>query len=131
MDNRTGLCLSIQQPWAWLIVNGYKSIENRDWATRVRGVIGIHAGQKFDSDGFEWVTRTFPEINLPAIVEFERGGIVGTATLVDCVTEVESPWFFGKFGFILADAKAMPLIPCHGRLGFFRPDISSTLPEGR
>lgn len=23
-------CLSIQQPWAWLIVNGFKDIENRD-----------------------------------------------------------------------------------------------------
>jgi hypothetical protein len=23
--------LSIKQPWAWLIVNGHKDIENRDW----------------------------------------------------------------------------------------------------
>jgi ASCH domain-containing protein len=26
--------LSVRQPWAWLIVNGYKEVENRDWATK-------------------------------------------------------------------------------------------------
>jgi hypothetical protein len=25
--------ISICQPWAWLIVNGYKDIENRIWAS--------------------------------------------------------------------------------------------------
>lgn len=25
--------LSIRQPWAWLVVQGYKDIENRDWPT--------------------------------------------------------------------------------------------------
>ena len=31
------IALSIRQPWAWLIVNGYKDIENRDWKTHYRG----------------------------------------------------------------------------------------------
>jgi hypothetical protein len=25
--------LSLMQPWAWLMVNGHKDIENRNWAT--------------------------------------------------------------------------------------------------
>jgi len=29
--------LSIRQPYAWLIIHGYKDIENRTWGTRVRG----------------------------------------------------------------------------------------------
>ncbi|AWI90326.1 hypothetical protein C0214_19955 [Methylobacterium sp. DM1] len=29
--------LSIMQPWAWLIVNGHKDIENRDWRGHFRG----------------------------------------------------------------------------------------------
>ncbi len=37
--------LSIRQPWAWLIVNGYKDIENRTWSTRFRGKVLIHAGK--------------------------------------------------------------------------------------
>ena len=35
--------LSIQQPWAWLIVNDHKDIENRDWRTHYRGPVLIHA----------------------------------------------------------------------------------------
>ena len=26
--------LVVRQPWAWLIVNGFKDIENRSWNTR-------------------------------------------------------------------------------------------------
>ena len=33
----------IRQPWAWLIVNGFKDIENRSWATRYRGSLLIQA----------------------------------------------------------------------------------------
>jgi len=29
--------LSILQPWAWLVVNGHKDIENRTWGTGFRG----------------------------------------------------------------------------------------------
>ncbi len=36
--------LSVRQPWAWLIVNGYKDVENRDWNTKLRGQIWIHTG---------------------------------------------------------------------------------------
>lgn len=42
--------ISINQPWAWCIVNGYKPIENRDWATQFRGTVLIHAGKKFKED---------------------------------------------------------------------------------
>ena len=35
--------LVVRQPWAWLIVNGYKDIENRSWRTRYRGALLIHA----------------------------------------------------------------------------------------
>jgi ASCH domain len=35
--------LSLRQPWAWLVVNGYKDIENRSWRTNHRGPLVIHA----------------------------------------------------------------------------------------
>lgn len=111
--------MSIQQPWAWLIVNGYKPVENRDWPTKVRGVIGIHAGKKQDGDGLLWVMEQFPDIEIPH--DLPTGGIVGTACLVDCVRAMDSPWFFGKFGFVLTQAKPMELRPSRGMLGFFRP----------
>jgi hypothetical protein len=41
------------------------------------------------------------------------------ARIVDCVTEMESQWFFGRYGFVLSDAFPLSLIPCRGQLGFF------------
>lgn len=98
--------LSIQQPWAWLIVNGYKDVENRSWPTNVRGRIAIHAGKKFDSEGYEWVLDNRPDIEMPHPAAFEFGGIVGSAVLTDCITEPlndEALWFFGPYGFVFAD----------------------------
>ena len=109
--------LSIQQPWAWLIVNGYKPVENRSWPTTYRGPLLIHAGKKIDTDGLEWIRDEFPQIELPQ--RFEVGGIVGRVQISDCVTRYDSPWFFGPFGFILADSEPLPFHACRGRLGFF------------
>jgi len=112
--------LSIQQPWAWLIVNGYKNVENRDWSTKQRGNILIHTGKKFDKEGYEWIEDEFPEIPLPLPAEFQKGGIVGKATIVDCVSEMDSPWFFGRFGFVMEGAGPLPFYACNGQLGFFQ-----------
>ena len=112
--------LSIMQPWAWLIVNGYKDIENRDWKTHYRGRFYVHAGgTRFDRVGHADVRRRFPEIPLPDIHEFARGGIVGAVTLVDCVAEHASPWFVGPYGFVLDKPEALPFVPLTGQLGFF------------
>lgn len=123
---KTGKALSILQPWAWCIVQGHKPVENRTWQTKVRGWIGIHAGKGFDRDGYDWIKDTFDSLSLPAVSDFERGGIVGRARLVDCVDRNHdvrvSWWFFGPYGFLLDDAEPLPFWPCRGKLGFFRPD---------
>lgn len=129
------IALSIRQPWAWLIVNGFKDIENRDWPTRYRGRFLVHAGKtltKKDYDAArEFVRNTslFGSLSLPGIEALERGGVVGEATLVDCVTEHPSPWFTGwangnalgivSYGFVLANARPLPFMPYKGRLKFF------------
>jgi hypothetical protein len=126
--NRTGLALSVQQPWAWLIVNRYKDIENRDWSTKVRGLIGIHAGLKFDRESYQYVRATMPDIPMPNIGDFQLGGIVGRVELVDCVTTSDSRWFTGDFGFVLRNGEPLPFVRCRGMLGFFRPNpVSATV----
>src|SRR5690606_36026391 len=45
--------LSIRQPWAWLICNGGKDIENRNWRTLYRGHVFIHAGKGMTRDEYE------------------------------------------------------------------------------
>ncbi len=63
--------LSIQQPWAELILRGLKSIELRTWTTDYRGKLWIHTGQKANPD----LDRQFQLSGL------FRGGYVGVATL--------------------------------------------------
>lgn len=113
--------LSIRQPWAWLIVNGHKDIENRTWPTRMRGEVLIHASKGMTRDEYEDTFDLALEqgIQLPPFEFIERGGIVGLATITGCVTESESPWFFGPQGFLLRDAKPLPFVPFKGMLGFF------------
>lgn len=43
--------LSLWEPWASLIVAGFKRHETRHWSTKVRGRIAIHATQRVDRDG--------------------------------------------------------------------------------
>lgn len=120
--------LSVRQPWAWLIVNGFKDIENRSWATRVRGRVLIHAALAMTRD--EWLAAVqfahfrcgVPKAALQAGCEFEqleRGGIVGYAEVVDCVAQSASKWFVGDHGFVLKDAAKSAFVSMRGRLGFF------------
>lgn len=119
--------LSIRQPWAWLIINGYKDIENRTWRTHFRGRFLIHAGKRFDKEGYESVKKNFPEIQMPEPEEFDFGGIVGEAELIDCIepeqcVPVGSGWHQADcFGFVLSNAKkADSFRPLRGQLGFFK-----------
>jgi hypothetical protein len=115
--------ISIKQPWAWLIVNGHKKIENRDWTTNRRGRYLIHASKGMTKKYYKEVKLLVEEIN-PAIVippydEIERGGIVGSVNFTNVVTESDDPFFFGTYGFVFEDAKPLKFAPCNGALGFW------------
>jgi len=111
--------LSIKQPWAWLIVNGFKDVENRTWSTPFRGEFLIHAGKEADRDAYNYLRRIHPEIPMPLWHALQVGGIVGRARLINCVDWSPSQWFEGPFGFILSDARPVPFRYLKGRLGFF------------
>jgi hypothetical protein len=123
-EGRPTLALSVQQPWAWAIVNGYKPIENRTWRTTFRGPLWIHAGRQFDRNGLAFIRANFPTVDLPDL--FDAGGIVGRVRMSDCVdsprTPAQSVWFFGPWGFVFDDAEPLPLYPCRGQLGLFRAE---------
>lgn len=131
------LALSIRQPWASLIVHGLKPGENRNWSTNVRGPILIHAAKGMTKrehlEAMEFAFRIDPCISLFEEVfmpnNLPRGGIIGSAHLVDCVRSSNSPWFRGPFYFRLCDNKAFSaedFVPYKGRLGFF--DVPDVLP---
>src|SRR6266568_5823940 len=110
--------LSIQQPWSWLIVNGYKDIEYREWSTLYRGFLLIHAGKQIDKH-INWSRFILEGITMPATSEYELGGIVGYATLKEVVTKSDSPWFRGKYGFVLTQRHPVDFIPLRGQLNLF------------
>lgn len=119
--------LSIRQPWAWLIAHGYKDIENRDWVTHHRGAFLIHASKTMTKDDLQGCYDTLGNlaryegiiINPPHAATLERGGIVGIAYIVDCVTESDSPWFFGERGFVIKQPQPLPFYPLKGAQKFF------------
>lgn len=127
------VALSIQQPWAWLIVNGFKDIENRDWRTTFRGPVLIHTGLKIDAEAnFDVVNGYHPVTGHQSLIGnryppalFEKadlGGIVGVAEVVDCVTRHDSEWFVGSYGFVIRNARPLPFMPLKGQLGFFKAE---------
>jgi hypothetical protein len=132
-------CLSILQPWAWAIVRpdlvdeqvraaalasgAMKDIENRTWPTPFRGRILVHAGKALAQKGYREHAEMFRDelgITLPAMDELQRGGIVGSVTIADCVREHPSRWKMNEcFGFVLKDARIRPFVPYRGQLGIF------------
>ena len=69
--------LTVKEPWASLIINGYKKYEFRSWKTKYRGKILIHAGMTLEKDN----AKRFQEYNL----EYYKGAIIGEATITDCI----------------------------------------------
>ena len=117
--------LSIRQPWAWLIVHGFKDIENRDWPTNFRGRLLVHAGQTmarryYDETCEELLRMGLLPANMPAYEDLPRGGFAGWTHVTDCRQHHPSPWKQdGSHGFVLRDSSPIPFVPWKGRLGFF------------
>ena len=99
--------LSVQQPWASLIVAGIKDVENRTWKPKeMPGRILIHASKKCtertvcNNEPLEWVQEIFNEMlfgNLPDFPDMPDGAIIGYAT-VDAVDQdnAHSIWASGE-----------------------------------
>jgi len=120
----------IRQPWAWFIVNGFKNIENRDWATKFRGKVLVHSAKGmtqaeysdvcyFCQHSDSPVRKMMRGFEIPSFQTLQRGGIIGMTEILDCVSQSESPWFFGIHGFVLGRSRALPFMPYKGQLGFF------------
>lgn len=121
--------LSVKQPWAWAIVNGFKPIENRTRDVSYRGEVLIHTG-KADAGKASWhalrermVAAGDDPAELPDLEDLAKGGIVGRATIIEVMRGSSSPWFEGPYGLVLAKATPLKLIPWPGQLGLFEvPD---------
>lgn len=133
MNTLPELALSIRQPWAYAIMNLGKDIENRRWRPRthtpfdicIHAALGVKRHEM--TDAFEFIDKAAP---MPSPREALRrqntilndarhGGIVAVATVTDIVTESDSPWFTGPYGWVLENVRPVDFIPVRGALGLF------------
>ena len=69
--------ITVKQPWATLIAEGYKEYEFRTWKTSYRGDIFIHAGKGIDKEAMKY----FEYLHL----DYPLGCIIAKAQMIDCV----------------------------------------------
>ena len=69
--------LTVKEPWASLIIDGYKKYEFRSWKTSYRGKVLIHAGKSIEKNNLE----LFKDYNL----DYSWGYIIGEVELEDCM----------------------------------------------
>lgn len=119
--------LSIREPFASLIIEGYKKYEFRSWNTNYRGRILIHSSlsySKSDIDRFKYYN-----------LDYKRGYIIGEATLKDCILVDEKlveklrsidnvvyakSGYKEKYAFVLEDVcKYSKPIKVKGKLGLW------------
>lgn len=116
--------ISIIQPSGELIVRGKKNIENREWKTKKRGFIAIHASGKYDRNRYEYFSENYNVHIDPDEVDY--GAIIGFAEIVDViqeedVTRATSKWFEGRYGFVLKNMIKLPkAFPVQGSIGMWK-----------
>lgn len=138
---KTITVLSVRQPWAWLLCENLKNVENRSWKTNYRGTLYIHAGKSFDWDALWWMSLavTTHFAGLKAVEHFgirfgkseresivtehkdEFGAIVGRVDLIDCGRS-QSVWAQPevKYHWTVRHGQHIGPIPMRGQLGLFR-----------
>jgi len=131
--------LSLKQPYAWLIANGYLLVDDRTRGTGYRGTILIHASKGIYEEYYDYLVVN-TDIPLPSKDKLGYSGVVGIAKLVLCAKPDEIPpnltreqraHFSGVprdgFGFLFEHAKPLTLMPCSGKLGIFEIDMDALL----
>lgn len=95
--------ITIKQPWASLIVEGIKDVENRSWKTNFRGRVLVHAGlDKRLTTLSPTSLMTTSQVNalMNSDVNYslndfkfrQLGAIIGSVEIVDCVKRYDSVW---------------------------------------
>ncbi|MGB6179982.1 MAG: ASCH domain-containing protein [Rhodococcus sp. (in: high G+C Gram-positive bacteria)] len=70
--------LTVQQPWAWAILHGGKTIENRTQNWNYRGPLAIHAGKRWsDRGGDSPLVRDAYERSPEALAAMRTGAMLG------------------------------------------------------
>ena len=126
--------ISIKEPFATLIKNGYKKIETRSWKTNYRGELFIHASGK--SLAKEFLNNDYI-MNLINGINMNYGNIICKGNLVDCIYMDESflktikenameynlgLYEIGRYAWVFEDIEPIYPIPIKGKLNIWNYD---------
>lgn len=122
--------LTVRQPYASLLVNGIKDVENRSRRTNYRGTVLIHSAKKVhDVVSFLKTRHEFTVEEIAMMTQMNEvdendlfGCIVGSVEIVDCVQDSTSEWAErGQWHWVCRNAKvfAQPVRNVKGRLGLW------------
>lgn len=131
-------CLSLKQPYSFLLSSGEKTIELRKWNTKFRGEFLIHSSKKTDVENCRRLR--IDDSNLIT------GAIIGSAFLYDVKKYSNNEDFIKdknrhfaadakylegyRYGFLVKNAKKLNQpIPYSGKLGFFEVNESAIFSE--
>lgn len=121
--------LTICQPYAELIARGDKRVENREWSTKYRGPLYIHAGKSR-----AWLHDTAEGMREEFGRDIEFGAIVAIATLADCINIANVrrgmaaqrwPWLAdhphtsGTWCWVLGNVRRVKPLPWRGAQGLW------------
>lgn len=89
-----GMCISMHQPWASLMVYGFKRFEGREWSTKYRGPLWVHStAQKPAPEDIEALEKAYREHyksigeDLPPFPSrYFTSSLLGRVDLVDVLT---------------------------------------------
>jgi activating signal cointegrator 1 len=134
--------VSIQQPWATLVVHGAKRYETRTWRSPYAGLLAVHASRKLTPRGLELchrpgIRQRLLDFGIKGPDDLSRGVVLGTVQLrrclrseevdVDAIDEWEQElgdFALGRWVWLLSEATCWEQpMPCRGWPGLF------TLPE--
>lgn len=128
-DNNTIRSLSIKQPWASLIINDYKNIENRKWAVNFdkypdRRWILVHSSGMFDKNikGTPEVMKTLNKLEWKKYPKSVILGLMHVSRIeIDCDIE-KYKWATGPNCWHIDKVlKFSTPIPAKGSLGLWKP----------
>ena len=109
-----GMCLTMHQPWASLLVAGIKKIEGRSWYSSHRGRLWIHAaGKQAGTAEIQAVEEQYREIrghDLEFPEYYPSSAIIGCVFVEDVVPSYENEEEnSSEYLFICKDAVALPV----------------------
>ena len=113
-----GMCLSMHQPWASLLVSGIKRVEGRSWYSAHRGRLWIAStSQKVEKEEIEQWEQSYRNLNPGEDLQFPDnypvGALLGCVNVIDCLSNEE---YFKQYSDAKDESSSQYLFVCEDPL---------------